>query len=115
MNRRQFLTAAAAVPVAAAVALPELARTIILPPRGGWPTWQDPRLVSTTRWFLPGDPPVAQYVHTTYGLGFAVIKEEGGSIEYDRPLNEQSLKELVDSLERYGARGLVLHPARVFS
>ena len=38
MNRRQFLSFAT-VPVAAAVVVPELVRTIILPPRGGWPTF----------------------------------------------------------------------------
>ena len=36
MNRRQFLSFAS-VPIAAAVVVPELVRTIILPPRGGWP------------------------------------------------------------------------------
>ena len=37
MNRRQFLSFAS-VPIAASVVVPELLRTIILPPRGGWPT-----------------------------------------------------------------------------
>jgi len=37
MNRRQFFQRFAAVPIAASVVIPELTRTIFLPPRDGWP------------------------------------------------------------------------------
>lgn len=60
MNRRQFLRFAG-VPVAAAVALPELARTIILPPRGGWPL---------------GAYDIQRYTYQTHALGYAITDEQ---------------------------------------
>jgi hypothetical protein len=54
VNRRQFLRFAGG-PIAAAIALPELARTIILPPRGGWPVGGadfSRYLTSSTTWHL---------------------------------------------------------------
>lgn len=38
MNRRDFFKRLSTVPIAAAVAVDPLARTIFLPPKGGWPT-----------------------------------------------------------------------------
>lgn len=40
MNRRGFLRSFATVPLVAAV-VPDLVRTIILPPAGGWPQSED--------------------------------------------------------------------------
>ena len=53
MNRRQFLSFAS-VPIAASVVMPELLRTIILPPRGGWPDLSR-YLTSKDTWYLKGD------------------------------------------------------------
>lgn len=54
MNRRQFLSFAS-VPIAAAVVVPELVRTIILPPRGGWPDLSR-YFTSRTAWYLKDHP-----------------------------------------------------------
>src|SRR5207302_7251145 len=63
MNRRQFLSFAS-VPIAAAVVVPELVRTIILPPRGGWPVDWSRYLTSKDAWFIkqPFDTATVRYV-----------------------------------------------------
>lgn len=83
MNRRGFLGLLAGAAVAPQLLVPE--RTIILPPRGGWPV--DLRFKATER-FSHGWID-ARYIHRTYGIGFSILEGDSGELKYhshaDRP------------------------------
>lgn len=105
MNRRQFLRFAV-VPVAAAIALPELTRTIFLPPRGGWTCGVGHNDINVL------------YSHQAYALGYAITEDVVEDGLYEQPGNELITMEQVceEILMRLGdgrIGRLVLHPTHV--
>lgn len=74
MNRRQFFGRVLG-PIAAAVAVPELARTIFLPPRGGWPSALGDFDTANMRYLAHEGQYIQRYTYQTHALGFVITEE----------------------------------------
>lgn len=112
MNRRQFFSRVLG-PIAATITVPELARTIFLPPRGGWPTADLSRYVtSKTAWFLKfpeGD-------FRTDNMRYISREHFSNAISPDPQLTEKSLEEMLAAMVREAdalGRRLTYHPTHL--
>lgn len=111
MNRRQFLTRVLA-PAAAAVVVPELARKIFLPPRGGWPVDVSRYLTSNTAWFLK----VVKGDFRTDNMRYISRERFSNQLSVPAELSERMLEDMLVALKRETDRAgqrIALNPTRL--